>query len=330
MKAYWFEKAGSARDVLQFGEQPVPEPGPGDVRVKVASSAVNPTDCKRRQTGRELGRFPLIVPNNDGSGVIEAVGDGVDAGRVGERVWLFAAQAGRPHGTAAEYCTVPAGYARPLPDNQSYDDGACLGVPAVTAHRALFADGDIAGKTLLVTGGAGRVGRYIVQMAKRAGATVIATAGSPEKVEHMRALGADHPLDYRRDDVIAAVGDITDGVGVDRMIDVAFANNIASAPTLVRANGIVTSYSSDADPSPSVPFIELMYKNILVRPFSIMGMPDAAKEAAFSAIDAMLEDGALTHLVGARYAFSEMVEAQEAIDEGSLFGVCVVGVNDSL
>lgn len=327
MKAYWFEKSGAAADVLQFGERPVPEPGPGEVRVRVVCSAVNPTDCKRRETGRELGRFPLIVPNNDGSGVIDAVGDGVDAARIGERVWLFAAQAGRPHGTAAEYCTVPARYARPLPDGQSFENGACLGVPAVTAHRALFADGDINGKTMLVTGGAGRVGRNIVQIAKRAGATIIATAGSSEKVDHLRGLGADHALNYRQDDVVAAVHEITDGQGVDRMIDVAFGNNIAAVPKLVRANGIIASYGSDANPTPVFPFIELMYKNILVRPFSIMGMPEEAKDAAFAAIDRLLMQDGLAQHVGARFEFEDLIAANEAVEAGDLFGVCILRVS---
>lgn len=326
MKAHWFEKSGAAADVLQFGERPVPEPGPGEVRVRVVCSAVNPTDCKRRETGRELGRFPLIVPNNDGSGIIDAAGNGVDASRIGERVWLFAAQAGRPQGTAAEYCTVPERYARSLPDNQSFENGACLGVPAVTAHRALFADGDIDGKTVLVTGGAGRVGRNIVQIAKRAGATIIATAGSAEKVDHMRGIGADHALNYRRDDVVAAVNEITEGNGVDRMIDVAFGNNIAAVPKLVRANGVIASFGSDANPTPVLPFYELMYKNILVRPFSIMGMPETAKDAAFAAIETLLAQDGLAQHIGARFDFEDLVAANEAVEAGDLFGVCVVRV----
>ncbi|MDD9876699.1 MAG: NADPH:quinone reductase [Magnetovibrio sp.] len=327
MKAYWYENAGAAADVLVAGEMNAGEPGPGEVRVRIAVSGVNPTDAKRRERGRELGRFPRIVPNNDGAGVIDAVGAGVDAGRVGERVWIFGAQAGRPMGTAAEYCVLPSRQARPLPDDAGFEDGACLGVPAVTAHRGLFADGPIDGKTVLITGGGGRVGRYAVQMAKHAGATVIATAGSEEKVAHVAELGADHALDYKSDDVAGAVAEVTGGRGVDRMLDVAFGANVAGAAGMIRENGVLASYGSDAVPAPSVPFYEFMYKNVLIRPFAIFGMPDAAKDAAFAHVDALLAAGALAHRVGARFAFEEMVQAHEAIEADTLFGACLVEVS---
>ena len=143
MRAYWYEKAGSAYDVLKFGEIQTPIPGRGEVRVKIAVSAVNPTDGKRRISGRELGKFRRIIPNNDGAGTIESVGEGVSKSRIGQRVWIFGAQANRPFGTAAEYCVVPDIYARLLYDEENFSNGACLGVPAVTAHHALFADGNI-------------------------------------------------------------------------------------------------------------------------------------------------------------------------------------------
>ena len=327
MKAYWYESAGAAADVLVGGEMEAAEPGPGEVRVRIAVSGVNPTDAKRRERGRELDRFPRIVPNNDGSGVIDAVGAEVDAGRVGERVWIFGAQAGRPMGTAAEFCVLPSRQARPLPDGASFEDGACLGVPAVTAHRGLFADGPLDGKTVLITGGGGRVGRYAVQMAKHAGATVIATAGSAEKVAHVSALGADHALNYKSDDVAGAVAEVTGGRGVDRMLDVAFGANVAGAADLIRANGVLASYGSDAEPAPTVPFYEFMYKNILIRPFAIFGMPETAKDAAFAHVDELLTAGALTHLVDARFGFDEMIGAHEAIETDTLFGACLVGVS---
>ncbi len=326
MKAYWYEKAGAAAEVMQFGEIETPRPGAGEVRVKIAVSAINPTDWKRRRVGRELGRFQRIIPNNDGSGVIDEVGAGVDASRLGERVWIFGAQALRPMGTAAEYCVLPARQARHLADGQSFEDGACLGVPAVTAHRGLFADGEIAGQTILVTGGAGRVGRYAVQMAKRADATVIATAGSAEKLEHLRRLGVDHVLNYKSDDIAGAVAEITGGVGVDRIVEVAFAFNIAEAPALVRDNGVIAAYSADGAANPGVPFQALMYKNITLRPFAIFGMPGAAQDAAFTHIESLLADNGLSHLVGSRFAFDQMIEAHQAIETADIFGACLVRV----
>jgi len=330
VKAYWYEKPGAAAEVLQFGDMETPEPGPGEVRVRIACSAVNPTDWKRRERGRELGQFPRIIPNNDGSGVIDAVGEGVDAGRMGERVWIFGAQAKRPFGTAAEYCALPARQARSLPDGTSFEEGACLGVPAVTAHRAVFGDGPVDGQTLLITGGGGRVGAYAVQLAKQAGATVIATAGGPEKVAYLGELGADHALNYRSDDMAACVAQVTAGRGVDRMIDVAFGTNVAEAPKLIRENGVLTSYGSDAAPTPTLPFYEFMYKNIAIRPFAIFGMLEDAKDAAFTHIEARLAEGTLAHRVAARFGFDQMVAANEAIEAGDLFGVCVVSVDPAL
>ena len=328
MKAYWYERAGTAPEVIETGDMPDPTPGPGEVRVRIAVSAVNPTDWKRRELGREIGKFDRIIPNNDGAGTIDAVGDGVDPGRVGERVWLFGAQANRPFGTAAEYCVVPDAYASPLPDREGFAGGACLGVPAVTAHRALFADGDIAGLTVLISGGSGRVGRYAVQMAKAAGATVISTAGSADKCDHVRALGADHVFSYRDEDLAGQVLEATAGAGVDRMVDVAFGANVALAPSLIKTNGWLTSYSSDGLPAPTVPFLEFMYKNIAIRPFSIYGMPEDAKRQAFAQISALLEKGQLTHLIDREYPFDSLIEAHQAIETKELFGVCLVNVAD--
>ena len=328
MIAYWYENSGTPAEVITLGDMPKPEPGPGEVCVRIAMSAVNPTDCKRRKLGRELSKFPRIIPNNDGAGTIESIGDGVNTNRIGERVWLFGAQANRPFGTAAEFCVVPDAYACHLPDNQSFSSGSCLGVPAVTAHRALYADGDINGHTILISGGAGRVGRYAVQLAKASGATVISTAGSEEKCIHIRNLGADHVLNYYDDDLLARVLDITEGIGVDRMVDVAFGANIELAPKLIRPNGTLTSYSSDGMPRPQFPFLEFMYKNIGIQPFSIFGMPENAKIEAFSMISDLLNEGQISHLIGKEYAFSNMVDAHEVVENGKLFGVCLVNLSD--
>lgn len=324
MRTIWYEKPGAAADVMTFGEMPDPEPGDGEVRVRVAWSAVNPTDVKRREAGRELARFDRIIPNNDGSGVIDRVGAGVDPARIGEEVWLFGAQAMRPFGTAAEYTLLPSRQAIRLPEAASLEDGACLGVPAVTAHMGLFLDGPIDGKTLLVTGGGGRVGRYAVQMAKRAGATVISTAGSAEKAAHVRDLGADHVFNYREDDIVTAVRDLTGGKGVDRMLDVAFAANIPNGHRLVRPGGMIASYAAGPQPTAEIPFQALMYANIMVRPFSIYGIGAGPQDAAFAGITACLEEGALRHLVGGKLPFDEMIRAHEMIAADEVFGCLLV------
>ena len=326
MKAYWYENAGPPSSVLSLGDMPDPEPGPGEVRVRIVFSAVNPTDCKRRELGRELDKFKRIIPNNDGAGTIDAVGEGVNKNRIGQRVWLFGAQANRPFGTAAEYCVLPDIYACPLPDNQSFVDGACLGVPAVTAHRALYADGEINGQTILISGGSGRVGRYAIQLAKAGGATVIGTASSEQKCNDLRELGTDHVFNYRNDDLLKEVLEITRGIGVDRMVDVAFGTNVTIAPRLIKPNGWLSAYSSDGVPKPEFPFLEFMYKNIGIRPFSIYGMPESAKKNAFQGINNLLATGQLSHIIGRKYPFSDMISAHQTVEKSEHPGVCVVSV----
>src|SRR5258706_10321942 len=182
MKAVWYERNGSAREVLKLGEMPDPKPGRGEVRVRMAVSGLNPSDVKRREGSRgQVIEFPRVIPNSDGGGVVDAVGPGASESWVGERVWVWNAQWGRAFGTCAEYCVLPESQVRELPEGIGFDEGACLGIPAMTAHQALFSDGDIRGQTILVTGGAGSVGYYAIQMAKWAGAMVIATVSSAEK-----------------------------------------------------------------------------------------------------------------------------------------------------
>ncbi len=329
MRAYWYEKSGAALDVLQSGTITDPVPVAGEVRIRVAFSAINPTDVKRRQTGRELGPFSRIIPNNDGAGTIDVVGEGVPASRLGQRVWIFGAQAGRPNGTAAQYVAIPSRQAIALPPSAKLIDGACLGVPAVTAHRALFADGSIAGQTILVTGAAGRVGSYAVQLAKWAGARVIATAASAEKVAAINALGADLVVDYVAGDIEKAILTFTEGVGVDRVVDTAFSHTIQIAPRIVRSNGVVATYSSDADPTPRIPFHGLMYKNITIRPLAIFGMPTDAQDRAFADITAALRAGVLRHRIGRRFGFDQMAQAHAAMEAGGIWGCLVVDLKAS-
>ena len=326
MRGYSFSTAGPAKEVLKFGDLPAPLPGPGEVLVQVSVSAVNPTDTKRRSDGRELGRFATITPNNDGSGTIVDVGEGVAKSRIGERVWVFSAQAGRPNGTGAELCTIPEQYAIQLPNETSFETGACLGVPAVTAHRALFADGPIDGQTIVVSGGTGRVGRYVVQMALANGATPIVTVSTEADCNNVQTVGAEHVVMRQQEDLTERVLDITNGQGADRFVDVAFGANIEHATRIIKTNGVLTSYGSDGKPRPEFPFIDFMYRNITVRPFSIMGMPEQAKLDAFADITSYLEADRLDHLIARRFEFEQMIDAHECIEAGKVRGVVLVEV----
>jgi len=329
MRAIQFDQAGAAADVLgEVSIEPTP-PGPGEVLVKVAYSAVNPTDVKRRGSGRELPNFSPITTCNDGAGIIEAIGDEVDPAFVGSSVWIFGAQAGRPEGTAAEYCTLPHWMAPPLPKGTNLEEGACLGVPAVTAYHGIFSDGLVDGMTILVSGGAGRVGSYAVQMAKLGGATVITTVGNEDNAAYASTLGADHVINYRTDDVAARVLEITEGRGVDRVCEVAFGANINMFPEICANNAVVTTYSSDADETPVMPFAPLMFKNITIRPFSIYALTEQVKWHAFTAINDMLVSGSLRHRIAKRVPFTleGVVEAHESIETNSVPGVCLIEVS---
>lgn len=328
MRAIQFEQAGAAADVLRdVSIEPTP-PATGEVLVKVAYSAVNPTDVKRRSSGRELGQFSPITPGNDGSGVIEAVGEGVDPDCIGDNVWIFGAQAGRAGGTTAEYCTLPHWMAPPLPEGVNLEHGACLGVPAVTAYHGIFADGLIDGMTVLVSGGAGRVGSYAVQMAKLGGALVIATAGNDENTAQAKSLGADHVINYKTDDVAARINDITNGRGVNRVCEVAFGANIGLFPQICADNATIMTYSSDAVAEPKMPFLPMMFKNIAIRPFTIYALHEMTKWDTFMAINDMLLSDSLTHKIGQRHPFTRdrAVAAHEAIENDTAGGVCLIEV----
>jgi len=326
MRAAWYERKGAAREVLQIGELPIPEPGPGEVRVRVAVSGVNPSDTKGRGIwrGQTEMPYPRIIPHQDGAGVIDAVGADIPDSRVGERVWIYEAQRGRASGTGAEYVIVPSGNTVRLPDGVSFVDGACLGVPAMTAHRCLFADGPIAGKTVLVTGAAGGVGQYAVQLAKWGGATVIATVSSPEKAAQARSIGADDIINYRQEDVVARVQELTGGAGVDRIVEVAFGANLPISVQVLKTNGVIATYSSDADPTPTVPFGQFLSKDITVRFVLVYVMGEQAHQEAIRDITTALEAGLLHPVAVQRFSLNEVAAAHEAVETGHTAGKVLI------
>jgi NADPH2:quinone reductase len=297
-----------------------PTPGPGEVLVKVGLSGVNPTDWKSRSgaTPRPIDGFQ--IPHHDGAGVIEAVGDGVDPARAGQRVWLWLAAAGRRWGTAAEYTVVPQDQAVPLPDSASLELGASLGVPAMTAHWCLFADGPVSGKTVLVAGGAGAVGHFAVELAVRGGARVVATASTPEKAELARKAGAAHVVNYRdadaADQVRAAVGQ------TDRIIELALGANLALDLGVAKPGSTIVTYAAEpADPV--LPVRACMTANLTVRFVLLYGVPRAPLRQAAQDITAALADGALTELPVHRFPLAGIVAAHETAEAGPLGKVVI-------
>ncbi len=316
MRAVWYERNGAA-DVLHIGEMSDPTPGPGEVRVRMVTSGINPSDWKRRQGLTRRMEFPRVIPHQDGAGVIDRLGPGVPASRLGERVWLYQAQIGRPFGTAAEYTVQPAERVIPLPPNISFAEGAGLGVPAMTAHRCLLADGPVAGKTVLVTGGAGAVGHYAIQLAKLHGARVIATVSSDHKAQIARAAGADNTINYRTEDAVQRLRDLTGAAGVDHIVEVDFAGNFAVSREVLRGNGVLAVYAAGVAPQPSVP-LQFKASNVTVRFVLVYDMPEPAKHAAVQEITRLLEGGQLRHLPGPHFPLESAVQAHQAVEGGAI------------
>jgi NADPH2:quinone reductase len=326
LRAAYYEQTGPAHEVLRIGELETPEPGPGEVRVRIRASGVNPSDVKNRRGGPDRPMpFPAIVPHSDGAGEIDKLGEGVDGGRLGERVWTWNAQFGRAFGTAAEYVVLPEAQAVRLPDATDYDVGACLGIPLLTAYRGVTIEGPAAGQTLLIAGGAGAVGHYAIQIAKRQGATVVTTVSSAEKAEHAKAAGADHVLDYKREDVAARVREITDGRGVDRVLEVDLAGNAALDPQVLAHRGTVVVYGSNR-PEMTLPFLPYLANEVTIRFFIVYRLDAVVRRTCEAALHELLESGDLRHAIAARYPLAETAAAQEAVESGQIVGNVVVEI----
>lgn len=320
MRAIRYDRTGPAREVLRLQTLPLPSPGPGEVRVRVHASGVNPSDVKARRAPQM--RHPEVTPHSDGAGVVEAVGDGVPAGRLGQRVWLFNAQWKRPFGTAAEYVVLPAGLAVPLPEGVSFETAACLGIPALTAWEAVHGEGAVDGETLLIQGGAGAVGHLAVQFAARAGKRVIASVSSAQKAQLALAAGAAATVDYRQDDVAARVAELTGGRGVDRVVEVNLSANAASYTRVVRPGGHVTVYGSD-DWQAVLPQVDYLIHGLTLRFFIVYELNPQRLAAGIAGVHAALAGG-LDVKIAARFSLADTAAAHEMVEAGRQVGNVVV------
>ncbi|MEA3193211.1 MAG: NADPH:quinone reductase [Betaproteobacteria bacterium] len=324
MRAAWYERNGKAREVLTIGEMSDPKPAQGEVRVRMATSGLNPSDVKKRQgSGGQVIGFPRVIPDSDGAGVVDAVASDVDRKLVGKRVWVWNAQHDRALGTCAEYCCLPAAQVAPLPEGVDFAAGACMGIPAMTAHQALFSDGDVKGKTILVAGGAGAVGHYAIQMAKWGGARVATTVSSDEKAKLAREAGADLVINYKKDDVAKQVLEFAKG-GVDRVIEVDFGANLDTNLKILRINGTIASYASMGNPEPKIPFYTMMRRGIAIDLVLVYIMKPEERAKALAEIGAML--GRLKHNIGARFKLDDLVAAHEAQEGGRVVGNIVIDI----
>jgi NADPH2:quinone reductase len=337
MRSVVYSKPGDS-SVLTLEERPLPDPGPGEVRVRVVVSGVNPTDWKARAGGTygDGLPFPEITPNQDGAGVVDAVGEGVDGLSVGDHVWLYMAAASRPTGTAQEYTVVPAARVVPLPEGTSFDVGASLGVPAMTAHRALtthehgpdrLAPGALDGKTVLVAGGAGAVGHAAIQLARWAGATVVTTISSDAKAALATAAGAHHTVNYRDEDAAARIREIAPD-GVDIVVEVSIPQNAGLVAEVLANHGVVSIYANNGGDEATLPIRPNMSVNARYQFLLLYTIGDEALAAAAEDVTAALRDGVLpvgedAGLPLVRFALEDTAAAHDAVEQDTVGKVLI-------
>lgn len=315
MLASWYDRQGRATDVLQVGELPDPQPGPDEVRVRIAVSGVNPGDTKKRRgwLGSPMA-FPRIIPHSDGAGVVDAVGADIARDRIGERVWVYGAQSYRPFGTAAQLTVIPDPQAVPLPTQVSNDVGACLGIPGITAHRAVFSDGSVAGKRVLVQGVLGGVSSLAAQLARWDGATVIGTVLHSNDLDHVDDSVVNHAVALDQPNAAARVREYAPD-GVERIVEVALSDNGDLDAAVVANNAVIATYASRAD-RPALPFWPLLFANVTLRLLGGDDFPPEAKQRAARDLTIAAAEGALKIQVGDRYPLAKIAEAHDRVDAG--------------
>ena len=326
MKAVWYEQIGAADDVLTHGNIDDPEVSDGEALVRIRTSGVNPSDVKTRAGARGELQFPRIIPHSDGAGNIEAVGNDVDTNRIGERVWVWNGAFGRAFGTCAEYISLPANQAVEMPENSTFEAGACMGIPASTAYHGVFSGGSVKNKTLLVTGGAGAVGHYAIQLAKWDGAQVVATVSGPEKGLAAKEAGADLVVNYKTDDVVEAVNDFTSGKGVDRIVEVEFGGNLSISEQIIKTNGVIAAYGSVAVGNPELPFYNLMFKNAVLKMYLIYIVPGEARMKIIEGLTKALSENALVHQIAKSFDLTETIQAHKTVEAGKLIGNTIINL----
>jgi NADPH:quinone reductase len=322
MKAAWYEKQGSASDVLIVGEMPDPIPGSGEVRIRIAASGINPGDIRKRKDDFGYGMpYPRVIPHSDGAGRVDQLGPGVPAEWMGRSVWCYGAQSYRPFGTAADFTVVPADQVAPLLESVTMDQGACLGIPGITAHRAVHVAGSVQGRTVLVQGAAGSVGVCVVQLARFAGARVIGTVRSPSDEAAAKNAGAH--------DVFVSDKELTSRVkalvpdGVDHIVEVAFAANIETDVELLKMGGSVATYATD-NATPKIPFWQMVFKNIRVFFLGSDDFPREAKSLAARDLNAALAAGWPGFEIAERIPLADIARAHELAEHPARPGRVVV------
>lgn len=327
MRAIVYTNFGPAEQVLSLRDMPTPNPAAGEVLVRLHRSGVNPSDVKSRAGGRPgvtEPAYPLIIPHSDGAGVIEAVGAGVDPSRKGQRVWVWNGQWQRPHGTAASHIALPASHAVPLAEGISFDTGATLGIPGLTAAHAVFAGGPVQGQTLLISGGGGSVGHLAIQLAVWGGARVIATASPGTSTTHSLQAGATAVIDHRAPDLADRILTATKGKLIDRAVETEFGKNIATLAAVMAPNGTIAAYGSALDMTPNLPFGPLLFKAITIDILLVYILDHDARARAISLVTTALAEDALTSRVHAVFPLEQCAAAHKAVENAGRHGAILL------
>ncbi len=326
MKAATYHGFGKALDVLKIEHLAIPRPESKQIVVKMATSGMNPSDTKLRSGTSRALTDSWQIPGSDGAGTIHEMGDGVTSFQIGQRVWVFNAAFLRPNGTAAEYCLLEEWMVVPLSDDLSFQEGACLGIPVMTAHRCLFSDGDLLGKTVLVAGGAGVVANYAIQLAKWGGATVITTVSSEAKAQHAKLAGADFVLNYKIEDIVKRVNEITDDQGVDRVIEVDFGANLHLNAQILKPGGTSVMYAFVAPPTLPLPIGALMSKNITLKFTLIYTITPEQREKIISDINQWLAVKKPFFAIAQEYSLEQIADSHLAIESGNKIGHIIINI----
>ena len=319
MLAGFYKQFGSAKDVLEVDVIEDPKPSKGQVKVRLLSSGVNPSDYKMRLGSRPLVG-PFQVPGSDGSGLIEEVGEGVSPSRIGQRVWVFNAAYHRQFGTSAQFTVVEDWMAQPLPDKLNNDQGACLGIPVMTAYRCLFSDGPIKGKVIYIVGGAGVVSNYAIQLAKWGGAKVITSVSSSEKYQYAKEAGADEIINYRSQNVKDEILRITNSEGVDRIIEVDFGNNLSASADILKEGGVNVMYAYSNQPQIPLPIMSFMTKNITLKFTLVYSISSNERQEVLSGIQSWLDQTQPIFNIAKKFELKDIVQAHELVESGKKIG----------
>ncbi len=325
MRAVWYESNGPAGEVLVTGEMARPEPKEDEVLVRLHASGINPSDVKARAGARPMA-FDRVIPHSDGAGVVEAVGEAIGDFDVGARVFIRNGQWRRALGSAAAYIALDAGLVHPLPDAVSFEVGASLGIPGMTAAHAVLKDGPVDGASLLVQGGGGTVARLAVQIARASGARVITTSSRADQRRRLIGLGASAALDYRDPELAHQIIAANGGRPIDRVIDAEVGANLDTSLEVLREGGMIAGYGSVKHPNPELPFIKMMFKNITLSSILVYLLEDddAARYAAI--LGKMLSAETVQLSVAAALGLEEAVQAHEMVEAGNRDGAVVLMV----